>query len=81
MGIEPGIDALDVERVLAFGEQPEDFSWVEPGQADSALKPVFLAPERPEPEDRERIDYSPIDSGVSAAGWGVGGIRVEGGSG
>lgn len=51
VGVEPRVDALDVEGVLALGEETEDLGPVEPGQADGALEPLLLTSERPEPEN------------------------------
>lgn len=64
MGVQPRVDALHVKGVLAFREEPEDLGGFESAEADGALQPVLVSPERPEPENREGLDDGPVDSGV-----------------
>lgn len=64
MGVEPGVHAFDVESVLAFRQQPQDFGGLEPVQANSALEPVLLAAERRESENRQRLDHRSVNAGV-----------------
>lgn len=70
VGVEPRIDAFDVEAVAALGQQPERLRGLEPAQAHCALQPLLLPLQRPEPEDRERLDHRSIHPGVPPLGGG-----------
>ena len=48
MSIEPCVDAFDMERVLAFWEEPKDFVRVESIETNCAVETFLLAPERSE---------------------------------
>lgn len=39
--LEPAVDALDVEGVLALRQQPEDLDVLELGEAHCAFEPFF----------------------------------------
>lgn len=43
VGVEPAVDALDVEGVAAFGEEAEDLGVVEAAEADGAVEVVVVA--------------------------------------
>ena len=69
VGEEPGVDALEVERVAALGQQPELVVGGELAQADSAVERVLAilaadADDVPVQEHRERVDEGLVDAGV-----------------
>lgn len=65
VGVEPGVDALNVEGVVAFGEEAEDLRVFEAAEADGAVEvAVSVAAEGAEPEDREGFDDGAVDAGV-----------------
>lgn len=78
MGVEPRIDALDMERMFAFWEEAEDLGLVEPGQADRALEPVLVTAERPEAENGQGLDDGAVNARVfTRGGSGGSGIGVS----
>lgn len=64
MGVEPGVDALDVEGVLALGEEAQDLLRLELVQAHGAFEAVLVAAQRREAEHGEGLDDLPIDPGI-----------------
>ena len=75
VGVEPRVDALDVEGVPALGEEAEDLGALEAVEADGALEAfLVVAAECAEAEHRERLHHSAVDAGVFSSGSGrVGG--------
>ena len=78
VGVEPGVDALDVEGVAAFGEEAEDLGVVEAAEADGAVEVVVMAvaaaeEEGAEAEDGEGFHDGAVDAGVLSGGDGGGG--------
>uniref|UniRef100_A0A7C9ETK5 Uncharacterized protein n=1 Tax=Opuntia streptacantha TaxID=393608 RepID=A0A7C9ETK5_OPUST len=58
-----------MKSVLALGQEPEDFRRFEPVQADRALKPILLAAhQRPEPENRQRLNDKRVNAGILPPG-------------
>lgn len=50
--VEPRVNALYVESVFAFRQQPQDFRRFEPRQAHGALQPFLVTAQCTEPENR-----------------------------
>lgn len=76
VGAEPLVDALDVEAMVALGEQPELVAGGEVGQANDALRVQPGEVElRRVLHHREGLDGLPVDSGGGGGGQaGVGGV-------
>lgn len=70
--VEPRVDALDVERVAALGEETERLRRLEGGEADGAFEPVSGTGQRVETEEREAIHDGSGDTGLTAGGDGKG---------
>lgn len=66
MLVEPGVHAVGVKCVAAFGQQPQHLLRLEAGEADGAFKALFLAAEGGEPEQRQLLDHFLVDSGVDS---------------
>lgn len=62
VALEPAIDTVDVERVLALRQQAEDLIAVEFGYADGAFEAVADAAERREAEEGDRLNDGPVDA-------------------
>ena len=56
VGQEPSVNALNVKRVLAFGQQPETIVVTELRQANRTVGAVLQSPYASITEDRERVD-------------------------
>ncbi|WVZ20955.1 hypothetical protein V8G54_008277, partial [Vigna mungo] len=68
MRVQPRVHALDVERVLAFRQQPENLRRLELRQAHRAVQPFLLSPQRSESENGKRFHYGPVNAGVLSPG-------------
>ena len=68
MGVQPSIDAFDMESVLAFGKQPEDLGGLEPGEANGALESVFLTQKGSESENGQRLNDGTVNARVLSIG-------------
>lgn len=62
MPLEPVVDAVDVKRMLALRQEPEDLNVLELRQADGALEPGSGAPEGGEPEEGKRLYHRLVDT-------------------
>lgn len=68
MRVQPRVHALDVERVLAFRQQPENLRRLELRQAHRAVQPLLLSPQRSESENGKRFHHGPVNAGVLSPG-------------
>lgn len=59
--LKPLVNTVDVKRVLAVGEEPEDLHVLKHRQADRALEPGPGTPEGGELEERKRLDHGLVD--------------------
>lgn len=66
VGLEPDVDAFDVEAVLAFGKEAEELSRFEPVEADRALEPLPVAGQRSKPEHWEGLHDGAADARAAA---------------
>lgn len=83
MGVEPDIDAVDVEHVRAPGEQPEGVFVGELGKAHSALQrivPFFVLLRLGIRHGRERSEHLRVDSPPHGATGDRAGLHNPGGS-
>lgn len=60
--LKPLVDAVDVETVLAFGEEAEDVDVLESSKADGAFEAVAGASEGGEAEEGEGLDDGLVDA-------------------
>lgn len=74
VGVEPHIDALQVEAMVALGEQPGLLPFGELAETNRALKPL-LELRRSEGDDGEGMENGDVQS--SAGGGGVVAVGVE----
>lgn len=96
VGLEPGVDAVDVEGMAALGEEAQGLVLLELVEADGAVGDAHHTLPLPVPAHRHRLDqrllYAAAAAGVScavgrrrgggvAAGGGAGGGAVLGGDG
>lgn len=67
MGVEPHVDALPVEGMVAFGQQARGLAFRQPAEADGALHGLLevLGSER---HRRERLDDGRIEAALLRAG-------------
>lgn len=70
VALEPAVDAVDVEGVLALGEEAEDFGVLEFGEANGAFEALAGAFERGEAEERKGFYDGLVDTGEAGAGPG-----------
>lgn len=63
VALEPAVDAVDVESVLALGEEAEDLGVFEFGEADGAFEALAGALQGGEPEEGEGFDDGLVDAG------------------
>ena len=61
MRLEPHVDAVDVEAVVAFGEEPGLLAIGELGEADRALEPVLEVAGAVD-EDGERSEHGGLEA-------------------
>lgn len=77
--VKPLVDAVDVEGVLAFGEEAEDVDVIESREADGAFEAVAGASKRREAEEGEGLDDGLVDArGGEGAGAGEAVVDLAG---